>query len=181
MGLNSVSGRRLQKAILMIGILVGLVPAILAQSTVATGCVTGVVTDPSGGTAVGVNVILTNMSTRQSFSFMTTTGGLYTSGPIVAGNYTVKLDVPGFASVQFPVTINVGTTASGNIRLRPNGDKKTNEAASVNFAEATVEGVIDSQAWENLPVNGRDFLDLAQLEPGIQIVDAARIDPTKSG
>ena len=181
MRLNPVSGRRLQTTIMTVAVLVGFVPAMLAQSTIAAGCITGVVTDPSGGAAGGVEVILANPNTGQNFSLMTTAAGLYTSGPIVPGNYTIKLDVKGFASVQFPVTVNVGTTAAGNIRLHPNGDKKTNEAARINFAEATVAGVITSQDWEKLPVNGRNFLDLSQLEPGVQILDAARLDSTKSG
>lgn len=181
MRLNPVSGRRLQLTIVTVAILVGFVPAMLAQSTIATGCISGVVTDPSGGAAGGVEVILANVNTGQSFSLMTTAAGLYTSGPIVPGNYSVKLDVKGFASVQFLVTVNVGTTASGNIRLHPNGDKKANEAARINLAEATVAGVITSQDWESLPVNGRNFLDIAQLEPGVQILDAARLDSTKSG
>ncbi len=176
-----MSGRRLQMTIMTLTLLLGWVPAPLAQSTSGTGCITGIVTDPSGGAASGVEVILTNVITRQSLSFMTTAAGLYSSGPILPGKYTVKLDVTGFVSVQFPVTINVGTTASGNIRLHPNGDKKTNEAAPINFAEATVQGVVTSQDWRNLPVNGRNFLDLTQLEPGVQILDAARLDPSKSG
>jgi hypothetical protein len=46
-------------------------------------------------------------------------------------------------------------------------------AAQVNTAQATVQGVLNSQQIENLPVNGRNFLDLAQLEPGVQIQDGA--------
>ena len=181
MRLNSVSGRQLQMTIMTVALLLGLAPAMLAQATIATGCVTGTVTDPSGGAAGGVEVILTNGITRQSVTFTTTATGLYTSGPMIPGSYVVKLDVKGFASVQFPVTVHVGTTVSGNIRLRPNGDKKTNEAAPINFAEATVQGVVTSEDWRNLPVNGRNLLDLTQLEPGVQILDAARLDPTKSG
>ncbi len=176
-----MSGRRLQMAIMTVAMLAASVSAMFAQSTVATGSITGVVLDPAGGAAGGVEVILKSANSSQSYSFMTTASGLYSSGPLAPGNYTVTLDVKGFASVQFPVTINVGETTSGNIRLHPGGDKKTNEASPIDLAEASVQGVITSRDWEYLPVNGRNFLDLTQLEPGVQIFDAARLDPTKSG
>jgi len=49
----------------------------------------------------------------------------------------------------------------------------------VNTEQAIVQGVLTSQQIENLPVNGRNFLDLAQLEPGVQIQDGQNFDPTK--
>ncbi len=52
---------------------------------------------------------------------------------------------------------------------------------SVNTEQATVQGVLTSAQIENLPVNGRNFLDLAQLEPGVQIQDGQNFDPTKAG
>jgi hypothetical protein len=51
----------------------------------------------------------------------------------------------------------------------------------VNTIQATVQGVLTSTQIANLPVNGRNFLDLAQLEPGVQIQDGQNFDPTKAG
>jgi hypothetical protein len=51
----------------------------------------------------------------------------------------------------------------------------------VNTEQPTVQGVLDEQQIENLPVNGRNFLDLAQLEPGVQIQDAANFNFGKDG
>jgi len=51
----------------------------------------------------------------------------------------------------------------------------------VNTEQATVQGVLTANQIENLPVNGRNFLDLAQLEPGVQIQDGQNFDPTKAG
>jgi hypothetical protein len=182
MRLNCVPGRRLQMTIMILAVVFGLASTTLAQSTTATGSITGIVTDPSGGAAGGVQVILTNEETGQSLSFMTSATGLYSSGPILPGNYRLNLDVKGFASVQLPVTIELGNTFSGNIRLQPKGaSKKTSDTTRINVAEATVQGIVTSPQLENLPVNGRNFLDLAQLEPGVQILDAARLDSTKSG
>ncbi len=52
---------------------------------------------------------------------------------------------------------------------------------AVNTEQAEVQGVLTSSQIENLPVNGRNFLDLAQLEPGVQIQDGQNFDPTKAG
>ncbi len=51
----------------------------------------------------------------------------------------------------------------------------------MNTEQATVQGVLTSEQIENLPINGRNFLDLAQLEPGVQIQDGGTFDPTKNG
>jgi hypothetical protein len=164
--------------------LLGLASTTLAQSTSATGSITGIVTDPNGSAAGGVKVVITNVDTGQELDAIASSAGLYTSGPVLPGQYKIHIDVRGFAPVDFPVTIHLGTTASGNVRLQPTtGDKKkaTNSAPQVNLNQATIQGVITSPQIEGLPANGRNYLDLSQLEPGIQILDAANLDPTKSG
>src|ERR1700680_4027434 len=184
MRLNYVSGRRLRIAIMTVAALLGIASTTLAQSTSATGSVTGIVTDPNGSAAGGVKGVITNVDTGQELDVVASPAGLYTSGPVIPGNYTIHIDVSGFAPVAFPVTIHVGTTASGNVRLRPTtGDKKKgpDSAPQINLNQATIQGVITTPQIEGLPANGRNYLDLAQLEPGIQILDATNLDPTKSG
>jgi hypothetical protein len=76
-------------------------------------------------------------------------------------------------------------TASGSMRLLVGaGDQVldvTSSTLQVNTQQAIVQGVLSSQQIENLPLNGRNFLDLAQLEPGVQIQDGQNFDPTKAG
>ncbi len=57
----------------------------------------------------------------------------------------------------------------------------TGSAVAINTEQATVQGVLSTEQIENLPINGRNFLDLAQLEPGVQIQDGGNFDPTKNG
>ena len=57
----------------------------------------------------------------------------------------------------------------------------TSEETHVNTDQATIQGVLTGDQIDNLPVNGRNFLDLAQLEPGVQIQDGSTFDPTKNG
>ena len=56
----------------------------------------------------------------------------------------------------------------------------TSTEATVDTSRATVDGVITSKTIDNLPLNGRNFLDLAQLEPGVQVRDGGDFDPTKN-
>ena len=84
-----------------------------------------------------------------------------------------------------PVTVQVNTTSSANTRLTLGQSAEVIEVQAsevgVNTEQATVQGVLTSQQIENLPINGRNFLDLAQLEPGVQIQDGGTFDPTKNG
>src|SRR5260370_34762299 len=57
----------------------------------------------------------------------------------------------------------------------------TASAVAVNPDQAMVQGVLTAQQIDTLPINGRNFLDLAQLEPGVQIQDGTNFDPTKVG
>jgi hypothetical protein len=76
-------------------------------------------------------------------------------------------------------------TTPGNLALQVGQESQTVEVQgstlSVNTEQATVQGVLTTEQIENLPINGRNFLDLAQLEPGVQIQDGGTFDPTKNG
>lgn len=156
-----------------------------AQTTLSTGSIQGTVTDPSGAVLSGVKVTITSKSTAQAYTETTNGSGLYTSGALTPGDYVVKAQASGFKSAQLPVTIQVGVTATGNFKLTVGQSSETVEVegstVAVNTEQATVEGVLTSQQIENLPINGRNFLDLAQLEPGVQIQEGSTFDPTKNG
>jgi len=87
--------------------------------------------------------------------------------------------------VSLPVTVQVGNTSTANAKLQIGQESQVVEVQAsevqVNTEQPTVQGVLNAQQIENLPVNGRNFLDLAQLEPGVQIQDGQNFDPTKAG
>src|SRR6202011_1941001 len=101
------------------------------------------------------------------------------------GTYKVQVSAKGFSSVSETVTVEVGNTASANIKLQLGQESEVIEvqanAVGVNTEQAEVQGILTSDQITNLPVNGRNFLDLAQLEPGVQIQDGQNFDPTKAG
>lgn len=82
-------------------------------------------------------------------------------------------------------TILTGTVTPGNLTLEVGASSTVIEVAAtavaVNSEQVTIQGVITDTQIENLPINGRNFLDLAQLEPGVQIQDGGNFDPTKKG
>lgn len=156
-----------------------------AQTTISTGSIQGTISDPSGAVVGGAKVTITNKGTRQATSVTTTSAGAYASGALVPGDYIVRIEAKGFKTTDAPVTVQVNTTSSGNIRLEVGQESQIVEvqggAVVVNTEQATVQGIITEQQIESLPINGRNFLDLATLEPGVQIQDGGTFDPTKNG
>jgi hypothetical protein len=159
--------------------------ALPAQTTISTGSIQGSITDPSGAVVPGAKISVSNKATGRVITVKSTTAGAYTSGALTPGDYTLKVEAQGFKTSELAVTVQVGVTSPGNIKLQLGENTQIVEVQStsveVNTQQATVQGVLTSQQIENLPINGRNFLDLAQLEPGVQIQDGGNFDPTKNG
>src|SRR5450631_1737071 len=158
---------------------------LVAQTTLSTGSVSGTVTDPSGAVVSGAKVSITNTGTGQTATLTSNASGAFSSGPPDPGKYKVQVSFKGFSTVSESVQVQVGNTATVNVKLAL-GQESTiidvqGSTVQVNTEQATVQGVLTSDQVENLPVNGRNFLDLAQLEPGVQIQDGQNFDPTKAG
>jgi len=156
-----------------------------AQTTISTGSIVGTVTDPSGAVVNGAKVTITSKATGQIVTVSTTSTGTYTSGALIPGSYRVRVEGQGFKTVEFSMTVQVNTTATGNVKFEVGQGTQVVEVQAVELAvnteQATVQGVLTADQIENLPINGRNFLDLAQLEPGVQIQDGGTFDPTKNG
>lgn len=155
-----------------------------SQTTISTGSIVGTVTDASGAVVPGAKITITG-PTGQVITASTNDQGGYTAGNLIPGVYKVRIEARGFKTVQMPLDVKLQSTAIGSARLEVGQESTTVEVAAsevqVNTEQATVQGVISSAQIENLPVNGRNFLDLAQLEPGVQIQDGQNFDPTKAG
>jgi hypothetical protein len=158
---------------------------VFAQSGVSTGSIIGTVTDPSGAVVGGAKVSITNVGTNQATVVTTTSSGLYNSGSIVPGTYNLRVEAKGFKTTETRLVAEVGSVTPGNLHLELGQASQVIEVqaatVAVNTEQATVQGVVTTQQIDNLPINGRNFLDLAQLEPGVQIEDGSGFDPTKNG
>jgi hypothetical protein len=156
-----------------------------AQTTVGTGSIVGTIVDPSGAVVDAAKVAITNVATGHVINLTTNSSGAYNSGALIPGIYKVRATTKGFRTTEIGLTVLVGNTATGNVKLEIGLESQIVEVqgstVQVNTEQATVQGVLSAEQIENLPVNGRNFLDLAQLEPGVQIQDGQTFDPTKAG
>jgi len=159
--------------------------AAFAQTTVAQGSIQGSITDPSGAVVPGAKITITNTATGQVGNTTSSSSGTYNSGGLIPGDYVVRVEAQGFKTSQLPMVVQVAVTSSGNIKLEVGQGSTVVEvqgaAVTVNTEQATVQGVLTGEQIDKMPVDGRNFLDLAQLEPGVQIQDGQTFDPTKAG
>ncbi len=157
----------------------------VAQTTISTGSIVGTITDPTGAVVPGAKITITSKETGQSISLASTTTGTYNSGALLPGEYTVRVEAKGFKVTELPLTVQVGVTSSGNAALQLGQESTVVEvqatSVAVNTEQATIQDVVTTAQIEQLPLNGRNFLDLAGLQPGVQIQDGANFDPTKNG
>jgi hypothetical protein len=139
---------------------------LLAQQT----GISGRVSDPS--TAVVAGVVVT--ATLEDGTRVTTTSnatGLYQFPGLRAGTYKLRFESPGFAPAERTLTLLVGQTATVDltIQLSQTSSAVNVEAAAyaVDTSSSTVAGVVSPTEVQKVPLNGRNFLQLAMLVPGI--------------
>jgi Carboxypeptidase regulatory-like domain len=165
--------------------LTSIATALFAQTTVGTGSIVGVVSDPSNAVVTEARVTITNVATGQRINVTTNSFGAFNSGALLPGDYKVQVSAQGFSSSEARVTVLVGNTATVNVGLQIGTEAQVVQVRTaelrVNTEQPTVQGVLNEQQIENLPVNGRNFLDLAQLEPGVQIQDGSNFGNGKDG
>jgi hypothetical protein len=158
-------------------------PKISAQ-TIATGSVDGVVTDPKGKAVAGAEVEITNTETSSTIHGSTSSAGMYSSGPIQPGNYSVRIRIKGFHTAHILAPVRVGNAVTANVKLQPGAEVVVSEvpvSGAVNVEQPTVQAVPDQGQMQQLPINARNVFDFAQLLPSVQTQDGGVLDPTKNG
>ena len=159
--------------------------AAFGQATAVNGSIQGAITDPSGAAVAGAQVKIISNDTGTVKTFTTDASGLYVSGPLIPGSYTVDVVANGFSEVKSKTIVQIGVATNGNIRLKIAEGQEIIEvstgAVQVNTEQSNVGDVLTTEQIQTLPVNGRNFLDLAQLEPGVQLQSGDSFDPTKAG
>ncbi|HKQ73055.1 MAG TPA: TonB-dependent receptor [Blastocatellia bacterium] len=151
------------------------------------GALEGTIADPNGAVISGVKVNVKNDATGVEVNVTANDRGYFNVQNLEAGSYTVTVEQSGFRKyIAKAVTVKVGAVTPVSIALQVGGQEQVVEVtassadASVDTSRSTIDGVITAKTIENLPLNGRNFLDLAQLEPGVQVRDGGDFDPTKN-
>ena len=133
-----------------------------------TGTIAGTVTEASTGAIARIPVHAVDRSTQQSRTVVTDGAGAYNVSALAPGEYDVILEAPGFPRVVRLVVVEAGTVTRADVVLA--SGEVTADAASpaMHYDAAGVSGVVRRADIDALPLNGRNFLELAKLEPGVQ-------------
>ncbi len=158
-----------------------LAPLAGAQQT--TGTIAGRVLDPQGSAIPGATVTATNTQTGFSRGTVSDTEGLYRLAALPVGTYDVKVELQGFATIeQKGLQVSVGQTVDANFDLKVAGLTETvtvsSDSTLIQTTSSSVGGLVDVQHIESLPLNGRQFANLALTIPGVGL--GFHSDPTKS-
>src|SRR6201995_1095692 len=163
-----------------------LLPYMLSgQATISTGNINGTVIDPGAAAVPDAKITITRIDTGATTNLTTNSSGFYNSGSIAPGKYSVKVEAKGFETSEQQINVRMANNTAVDFSLKIGHESTTvrvdASTVTVNAESTSVEGVLTATQIESLPINGRNFLDLAQLEPGVQIQDGTNFDPTKNG
>jgi Carboxypeptidase regulatory-like domain len=143
----------------------------LAQN--ATGAITGTVTDPNNDVVSNATITVTNKATGAVRKVTTKGEGNYTVENLIPGEYEVRAESQGFITQLQVLLVQVGASTTGNFSMSIGAASQTIEvtggAPVINTTDTVVGGVVNREAIENLPLNGRSFLSVALLEPGVTV------------
>ncbi len=142
------------------------------NAQVAGGTLSGTITDPSGAVIPGASVAIANSATGIVRNVTTDSAGFYSAPNLRPGTYQVTVSAPNFATtIGSNVVISVGSQQVVNLALAiGKGSEKvevTGAAENVQLASSTLDAVVGERTVRELPLNGRDWTQLATLEPGV--------------
>ena len=150
-------------------VLFALSPAVYGQ---ATGSIAGTVTDSSGSPVPGAKVTVAARAIGLSRDLASDDSGRYLVPLLPVANYEIRVDLPGFQPGEAKdIRLQVDEHREIDFKLLPASVKESVEVAAtavaVQTSNSTLGQVITSQQVADLPLNGRDFVQLATLTPGV--------------
>jgi hypothetical protein len=150
---------------------------IAAFAQVPTGIITGTVTDESGAVIPYAKITITNKATDFVRSALANAEGYFSAPALPAGEYEVRGEQTGFRIVQRSATVAAGSSTTVNLPMQVGTTREvvSVEAATaqINYDSHSIQGVIQREAIEDLPLNGRSYMQLAKIEPGVTITSGS--------
>ena len=145
---------------------------VMAQNP--TGSIRGVITDQHGAVIQNATVTVTNKATGDSRKINAGSDGIYAVENLLPGEYDVKVEAQGFATQNITsLIVQTGSTSTGDAVLRAGAVGEVvdvvAEAPIIDKQNYKIDGVVTRQKIDALPLNGRNFLQLALLEPGVGV------------
>jgi hypothetical protein len=141
--------------------------------------IVGNIADKSGAAMGGVVVTVTNEATNANLRLTTDSSGAYIASNLIPGSYTVTAAIPGFRPVNFRnFVLQISQNARLDMTLEVGSMEQsievTGELPLLQTESASVGQVISQEAVNSLPLNGRNFVQLAILAPGVSGLDYAQ-------
>ena len=170
----------------VVGLCICVLGAISAfAQELGSGVISGAVLDPQGALVRNAQVTVAQKTTGLNRKTVTNAAGLFAINNLAPGSYELRVTAGTFADYLSTVQLEVGQQTNLKVHLGVQERKEVinindlDAAPIVNTVASVVDGVINSQQIDNLPLNGRNFLELSLLTPGNTI--APNFDPTKQG
>ncbi|MBV9669707.1 MAG: carboxypeptidase regulatory-like domain-containing protein, partial [Acidobacteriales bacterium] len=136
------------------------------------GAISGAVTDPTGAVVPGAKVAITNLDKGTSIEATTTKAGEYSVPNLEPGLYSVKVSAPGFGTKEIKgIRLEVARSIREDVKLAVSQDQTINivdQAPIVDTNDAVLQSTFTNQEINAMPLQGRDFINLVTLNPGIQ-------------
>jgi hypothetical protein len=164
-----------------------LTPASPAVAQITSATISGTVKDQTGGVLPGVDVVIRNLDTGLSRSVVTDANGYFTVPGLAPGRYEARASLPGFTTaVQTGIVLEVAQQAGLNVVLKLGTTSETisvtGESPLVDVRTSALSAVVDRKTIEELPLNGRNYIMLATLQPGIvQFTEKLSTSPAQRG
>jgi hypothetical protein len=143
--------------------------AAFAQLTTAD--ILGTVTDATSAVVPGANITLTNLGTNETRTGQSNSSGDYSFTLLPAGHYSITVKAGGFqASITKDLAVEAGDRARADVHLQLGSESTVIEVTAstplLQADSATVSSTVTAKAVQDLPLNGRNFVQLVQLVPG---------------
>jgi len=150
------------------------------MAQVDQGTITGTVTDASGAVVPDAKVTLTENDTGLVLQSVANKGGVYVFSPVKIGNYTVTASAPGFSTASLPgLVLNLNQRLSADVKLQAGNVAQTvtvnsGVAQLLETQQSSTGQVISSRVINDTPLNGRNYVFIAQLTAGVTQSNGSR-------
>jgi hypothetical protein len=168
---RTIRARAMQGLCLTLGLFLVCIP-LFSQGN--QGRITGTITDQTGGVVSGATVTVLDVDRGTSRTLTTTDAGEYNAPNLLPGTYSVRAEAKGFKAVERQkILIEVGKELRVDLSLQPGEIAQTititESLPLVETANATLGGTLSNQTINDLPLNGRNYINLLTLRPGMQV------------
>ncbi len=136
------------------------------------GNIAGNVQDPSGAAISGASVTLKNVATQVSSTTTSDAQGNFRFVSMAPGNYEITVNASGFAPTKVAITLDTDQTLNVPVQMKVKAVQAsvevTSQAPVLNTADSRTQMTLETQAVENLPLQGRNMISLVTVAPGVE-------------